>query len=110
MTDSSQPAREFLLALTNPVGGKEEEFRTWYWGTHIPEILELPGFLSARRSRAAESAAGVPHRYVTLYEVEGSAEAARDRLFTAGLGSSDALDVTTVAMVPLVVGDEPAGE
>jgi hypothetical protein len=104
MTDSSQSGREVLLALTNPVEGREEEFRTWYWGTHIPEILELPGFLSASRYRAPESA-GFSHRYVTLYEVEGSAEAARDKLFTAGLSMSDALDLTTIAMVPLVAGE-----
>ncbi|MFC1405285.1 MULTISPECIES: DUF4286 family protein [Streptacidiphilus] len=105
MTDSSQPAHEILLALTNPVEGREEEFRTWYWETHIPEVLALPGIVSARRYLAPESAAGVSHRYVTLYEVEGSAEAARDKLFTSGLSTSDALDVTTVAMLPLLAKD-----
>ncbi|MGW2824329.1 hypothetical protein ACWC24_25520 [Streptomyces sp. NPDC001443] len=107
--NTAQPRHELLMALTNPVQGREEEFRTWYWGTHIPEILELPGFLSARRYQATGPEAGAPHRYVTLYEVEGSAESARDVLFTAGLSSSDALDVTSVVMVPLVAGgDDPA--
>jgi hypothetical protein len=108
MTENSQPRREALLTLTNPVEGKDEEFRAWYWGTHIPEILGLPGFLAARRYRAADTAlVGVPYRYATIYEVEGSAEEARDRLFTAGLSSSDALDITTVVMVPFIVEDEP---
>jgi hypothetical protein len=103
MTDV-QPKREVLLALTNPVEGKDEEFRTWYWETHIPEILELPGFVAARRYRTAESA-GAPYRYATIYEVEGSAEAARDRLFTAGLSSSDTLDLTTLVMAPYLTED-----
>jgi hypothetical protein len=95
--------REVLLALTNPVEGKDEEFQEWYWGTHIPEILELPGFVAARRCRAADGAAGVSHRYATIYEVEGSAQAALEKLFTAGLSMSETLDMTTIAMMPLVV-------
>ncbi|MBR7834434.1 hypothetical protein KDL01_14260 [Actinospica durhamensis] len=98
--------REVLLALTNPVEGKDEEFREWYWGTHIPEILELPGFLAARRAGPAEGAAGVPHRYATVYEVEGFAQAALEKLFTAGLSMSDTLDLTTLVMLPLAFEDE----
>jgi hypothetical protein len=98
MTTDSVPAREVLLALTNPVEGKDEEFREWYWGTHIPEILELPGFVAARRYRTAAG----PYKYVTLYEVEGSAEEALGRLYTSGLGSSDTLDFHTVVMAPLI--------
>ena len=63
MTTDSAPRREVLLALTNPVEGKDEEFREWYWGTHIPEILELPGFVAARPYRTAAG----PYKYVTLY-------------------------------------------
>ncbi|MEV1025275.1 DUF4286 family protein [Streptomyces sp. NPDC050264] len=107
MSDNAQPGREVLLALTNPVEGKDEEFQDWYWETHIPEILALPGFKAARRYRVADSAADtVPYRYVTLYEVEGSADEARGRLFTSGLGTSDTLDVASVAMIPLVPEDD----
>lgn len=89
---------EMLLALTNPVEGKDDEYRQWYWGTHIPEILELPGFVAARRYRTDAG----PHRYVTLYEVEGSAAEALKRLYTSGLSGSDTLDLRTVVMAPLV--------
>ncbi|MGW3312960.1 hypothetical protein ACWDG9_41000 [Streptomyces sp. NPDC001073] len=108
--DRTRPGRELLLALTNAVEGKEEEFEKWYWGTHIPEILELPGFVAARPYRAAGPPEGAPHRYVTVYEVEGSAEEARTLLFTAGLGFSETIDLTSVVMLPLTPGaDEPAG-
>ncbi|MFD7205460.1 hypothetical protein [Streptomyces sp. NPDC059893] len=111
LSDRTQPRREALLALTNPVEGRDEEFRKWYWETHIPEILALPGFVAARRLRAADTVTdGVPYRYATVYEVEGSAEQARIRLFTSGLSSSDTLDVSSVVMIPYVLeGDGERG-
>lgn len=93
---------EILLALTNPVEGKDAEFREWYWGTHIPEILELPGFVAARPYRTAAG----PYAYVTLYEVEGSAQEALGRLYTSGLGGSDTLDFHSVVMAPLIAADD----
>ncbi|MET9388313.1 hypothetical protein ABZY09_46955 [Streptomyces sp. NPDC002928] len=106
MSDTAQSRREVLLALTNPVEGKDKEFQDWYWGTHIPEILALPGFVAVRRLRAADTSTdGIPYRYATIYEVEGSAEEARMRLFTSGLGSSDTLDISSIVMIPLVTHD-----
>ena len=96
---------EVLLALTNAVEGKDEEFQKWYWETHIPEVLELPGFVAAKRLRTADDAVGAPHRYATIYEVEGSAQAALGTLFTAGLSMSDTLDLTTLVMIPLAAAD-----
>jgi hypothetical protein len=97
MTADSAPGHELLLALTNPVEGKDDEFREWYWGTHIPEILQLPGFVAARRYQTSAGA----HKYVTIYEVEGSAADALKRLYTSGLGGSDTIDLRTVVMAPL---------
>ncbi|MFT4259382.1 DUF4286 family protein [Microbacterium sp.] len=85
MTDE-QP-REILLALVNSVEGQDEEFNDWYTNVHIPEVLAVPGFVSAQRyatSAEGETAAGF--RYATVYEVEGSALQARAALFSAGLG------------------------
>ncbi|WP_326818631.1 hypothetical protein OIE61_38860 [Streptomyces sp. NBC_01762] len=107
MSDITQSRRGALLALTNPVEGKDKEFQEWYWGTHIPEILALPGFVAVRRLRAADTSTdGIPYRYATIYEVEGSAEEARTRLFTSGLGFSDTLDLSSIVMIPLVEHDE----
>lgn len=107
MSDIAQSRREVLLALTNPVEGKDEEFQDWYWGTHIPEILALPGFVAVRRLRAANTSTdGIPYRYATIYEVEGSAEEARMRLFTSGLGSSNTLDTSSIVMIPLAMHDD----
>lgn len=100
---TSESKREALLALSNPIEGKDEEFRTWYWGTHVPEVLAVPGFVAAHRYVVPDGVTlGVSHRYATLYEVEGSADEARTRLFTSGLSSSDALDVSTAVVLPVV--------
>ena len=96
MTDEAQP-RELLLALVNAVEGRDEEFRTWYWDTHIPEVVALPGFVSAQRyTSALPQEAGATHAYATLYEVEGSAAEALGVLFGGGLSSSDSLDSSSM--------------
>ena len=92
---------ELLLTLVNPVEGRDDEFRAWYWDTHVQEVLQLPGFLSARRLRLAEDPAGAaPFRYATIYEVEGSAVDARNLMFTTGLGMSDSMDLSAMIVAP----------
>ncbi len=104
MTESAP--HQYLLMLSNPVEGRDEEFRKWYWGTHIPEILELPVFVSARRWLTPEGTAmPVSHRYATVYEVEGSAEAALGALYTAGLSMSDSMDLSTAVMLPFALAE-----
>ncbi|MWB97543.1 DUF4286 family protein [Agromyces seonyuensis] len=92
---------ETLIALVNPVEGRDDEFREWYWGTHVQEVLQLPGFVSAKALRLTEEPGGAaPFRYATLYEVEGSAVDARNTMFGAGLGMSDAMDLTAMIVAP----------
>lgn len=45
----------------------EEAFHRWYDGTHLPDILACPGWLSAKRYRCLE---GGP-RWVSVYEITG---------------------------------------
>ncbi|MFG1923333.1 hypothetical protein [Cryptosporangium sp. NPDC048952] len=98
--------REALLILSNPVDGKDAEFREWYWGIHIPEVLGLPVIEAAHRYSVPDALrANAPQRYATLYDVKGSAAEAMNALFTSGLSSSDTLDVATVVVLPLVVHD-----
>lgn len=100
----SQPEnKEILIAMVNAVDGRENEFNEWYSGEHIPQILDLPGFVSAQRYEVAdtpEAAAG--YRYATVYEVEGSALEARNQLFTGNLGSSESMDSTQLLMAAFV--------
>jgi hypothetical protein len=46
---------------------REQEYNTWYDEVHIPELLALDGFVSARRLRPVDG--NGPN--VALYEIEG---------------------------------------
>jgi hypothetical protein len=70
----------------------DEEFNRWALG-HFPEILSLPGWLSAQRFRLepypsaddyAPSVKGIEaFRYMSLYELEGDGSAANAALTEA---------------------------
>ena len=39
-----------MVVQTGPVSAeREDEYNDWYSGTHIPEVLAIPGFVAARR-------------------------------------------------------------
>ncbi|MDT5348454.1 MAG: hypothetical protein QOH91_1741 [Mycobacterium sp.] len=46
---------------------REQEYNTWYDEVHIPELLALDGFVSARRLRPVDGEGP----YLALYEIEG---------------------------------------
>jgi len=37
------------VVFSNPVEGKEDEFNEWYDNVHVPELLAVPGMVSATR-------------------------------------------------------------
>lgn len=53
---------------------REEEYNQWYGGTHVPEVLAVPGIVGARRYRVhgGGDAGADPssHPYVAIYEIE----------------------------------------
>ncbi|MGI9825024.1 hypothetical protein [Agromyces sp. Marseille-Q5079] len=100
-TVSSATNREALITLINSAPGRDAEFKEWYWGTHVQEVLALPGFISARTLRLTEEPGGpAPFRYATIYEVEGTASDARNLMFGSGLSTSDAMDITAMIVAP----------
>lgn len=46
---------------------REQEYNTWYDEVHLPELVALDGFVSARRLRPVDGNGP----YVALYEIEG---------------------------------------
>ena len=76
-------ARGILLVLSEPVSTADDAaYNDWYDHIHLPEVIALAGFSSARRFRMSEvqlpSQGGLesvsrrfPSRYVATYEVEG---------------------------------------
>jgi hypothetical protein len=65
-------ARHVFLGLTSPVEGQEDEYNKWYNEIHIPEILRVPGIISARRFKTkVVLAPGAPSwKYICIFEVE----------------------------------------
>lgn len=61
-----------LLAFTNPVAGREDEFNRWYDERHVPDLLAVPGIVSAQRFALTDATGeGKPAwSYLALYELE----------------------------------------
>jgi hypothetical protein len=70
----------------------EEEFNAWY-DAHLPEILAIPGFVSAQRYRldpvVVDEEAPVRYRYMALYEIEGDPERLLEEMQKMSLGTRD---------------------
>lgn len=95
-----------FLALTNPVAGKEAEYNEWYDTHHIPDVVNVPGFISGQRFKLADSQFGgeasKAFGYLALYEIETDDIAAtikelKARGGTAEIVPSDAIDMKGVA-------------
>ena len=54
------------VATVDVQRGCEEAFDRWYNGIHVPELLECPGWLTARRFECTD---GEP-RFLAIYELE----------------------------------------
>jgi hypothetical protein len=72
-TDGSEMAKYNLIALTNPLEGRDDDFNAWYTNVHLADVLKLPGVTAAQRYRLAD----VQHRpgplewkYMAVYEID----------------------------------------
>lgn len=63
-----------LLVFSDAVRGQESEYNDWYDDIHIPDVLRLPGVVSARRFRLSaeqlDPALGPTTDYVAIYELD----------------------------------------
>ena len=63
-------AKWILVVETNCAdAARETEFNEWYDKTHIPDVLETPGFIRATRYENTESSEGEAKFFAT-YEIE----------------------------------------
>jgi hypothetical protein len=93
-----------FVVLTNPVAGKEDEYNKWYNGQHIPDVLNVPGFVAAQRFKLTDAqmaGATAKHKYLALYEIEtddlaGALKQLRDRGVSGEIVPSDAIDTKNV--------------
>ena len=99
-------AKHTFIVFTNPVEGKESEYNDWYNRQHIPDVLNVPGFVGAQRFRLADAQMSRDdnrtHKYLAVYEIEtddlaGTLKELRARGGTAEIVLSDAIDTKNVA-------------
>lgn len=98
-------AEKFVqVVFSNPAPGKEDEFNQWYDTVHIPELLTVPGMLSATRYALqeaqiyhAEGGMTPEHKYMCVYEMEGDVDAImaqiREAVADGRIHMSDSLDL-----------------
>jgi hypothetical protein len=70
----------------------EDDFNAWY-DAHLPEILSIPGFVSAQRYRlepvVVDDDVQVGYRYMALYEIEGDPQQLLAEMERRRLGTRD---------------------
>jgi hypothetical protein len=98
-------AKYTFVVMTNPTTGKEAEFNEWYNTHHIPDVLNVPGFVCAQRFHIADAQMGgeasKAYKYLALYEIEtddlaGVLKELRARGGTPEIVPSDAIDMKNV--------------
>jgi hypothetical protein len=52
------------VVRTRPADWHEDDYNRWYDEVHVPEVLAVPGFVSARRFRSEDG------DYLAIYELE----------------------------------------
>lgn len=73
-----------LIVESRPASAEELAiYHEWYDHTHIPEIMQVAGFLSGRRLRSVDG-----ETFIAIYEIEGDVEAAKAALAQASPGMS----------------------
>ena len=84
-------AKGIILVESYPSSpDRDQEYNTWYDEVHLPQLVALDGFVSARRLRPVDGTGP----YVALYEIEGdNLQAVLDNMIAnaSQLTMSDAL-------------------
>ena len=53
-TASAETSTYYLYVLNQPEPGREAEYNDWYSNRHAPDVVSIPGFVSAQRYVASE--------------------------------------------------------
>ena len=59
----------FVVETNCADAAREAEFNEWYDKTHLPDVLETPGFIRATRYENTEPSAGEA-KFLATYEIE----------------------------------------
>jgi hypothetical protein len=94
--------KTLYMAKSNPIEGREEAFNDWYNTIHLPEVLKIDGFLSAKRFKLAPTQMfeKQTHGYLAIYEIdnndiEGTLKNLRE---ASWLNMGESIDLATIAI------------
>lgn len=63
--------KHFVMVLSDPSEGQEEEFNRWYEDLHLDEVIGTTNWESAQRFVLSDQLwQKCPHQHLALYEVE----------------------------------------
>jgi len=66
---------QILLSMSNAVAGRELEYSDWYDNVHLPQIVRVPGVISAQRyvydNATLDADDPSPRQYLAIYEIDG---------------------------------------
>lgn len=63
--------RGIFVVQSGPASpAQESEYNDWYDNAHIPELLAIEGFVSARRYKLVGDDESSTHPYLAVYELE----------------------------------------
>jgi hypothetical protein len=73
------------MALTNVKPGREADFKDWYDTEHVPDVVAVEPYQSARRFKlTAAVGADAPWQYLSFYRFVGSVPAMHETLAEHG--------------------------
>lgn len=64
-----------LIVFSNPMPGQEEVYNDWYDHQHVPDVLRVSGFVSARRYETADAGNASGYylpRYLVVFKVKSA--------------------------------------
>lgn len=64
---------QFMIAFAKAVDGRKDELNEWFEKQHVPDLLKIPGFVSARRVavRPLGAREGIPvWDFMAIYEID----------------------------------------
>jgi hypothetical protein len=104
-------ARAVMIVGTRPSDpSREREFNEWYQTTHVPELCEIPGIVSARRFALSKAqlfpSDGTQHESAAIYEidtddVQGVIDELGTRMASGTIHMSDVVEMDPLPSVVL---------
>jgi len=100
------------VVQSSPLDAEHEPaYDEWYENTHIPEVLDVPGFVSVRRFRVVGGGEDA-HTFLTIYEIEADDlnTPLKELYRRAQSGEMNILDQVWSSKAPLTTLAELIGE